>query len=93
MPEPDNPARDKPVVQPRLVRFLKNRPKLVGGGLREELWEEMEQALTERRTPDKVAERGTKKAIQEAAGVADPVARRRIADAMESANEGPLEKL
>lgn len=92
MAEPESPATE-PLVQPKLARFLKERRKLIGGDIREELWEQVENNIVERRRPDTAAERAVQKAFEEAAESVGPVARNRMMRRMERANEGFLKNL
>lgn len=92
-----NDSELEPLVQPRLIRLLKNRPRLVDFGVREELLEELEQQVILRRTPDNVAEsmisqiiRGT---TQRASEVTEPVFKNRTAEKMSKINETRLKNL
>lgn len=84
---------DQPVVKPRLIRFLKNREKFVGGDLRNEFWNEVDRRVTDRRKPDTAAERVLENLIQEVNEATFPVARRRMRDRLVNANEGTLNRL
>lgn len=87
----ETPAQ--PLVEPRLVRFLKDRPRLVDRGLREEFLEQLEYNIRERRKPDTMAERSVQeffKRFEEAGG---SVAKDRTKKALDKANKGPLNKL
>lgn len=90
---PDAEAETEPLVQPRFIRFLKNRRKLVGGGIREEFWEEVEKNVVERRKPDTAAERMVQNMMERVAESTAPVARNRIRERFTRANEGILENL
>lgn len=90
---PDTEAETQPLFQPRVIRFLKDRPKLVGGGLREDFWEEVENNVAERRKPDTAAERLVQNIMERVAESSAPVARKRIRDRFVNANEGLLENL
>lgn len=53
-----NDANDAPIIQPRIIRKLKNRRRLVDMGFREEFLEELDEVVCEFRRPENVAERG-----------------------------------
>lgn len=90
---PDPQAEEEPILQPRLIRFLKNRRKLVGGGIREEFWEEVERNVIERRRPDTAAERAVQNLMDWAAESTAPVARRRMRERLSQANESIFRNL
>ena len=93
MVESGQSGADQPVVKPRLIRFLKNRRKFIGGDVRNELWEEVDRRVTERRKPDTAAERVVQNAIQEVSEASFPVAKGRIRDRLANANENTLSRL
>lgn len=93
MAEPDESSELQPLMQPRLVRFLKNRPKLVDRGVREEFLEEVEERMMERRKPDTVAERTVRRMFNEVADAAAPPTRRRVRERLSRANETVLENM
>lgn len=86
-------GEEQPIVQPRLIRFLKNRRKLLGGGIRDEFWEEIERNVTERRKPDTAAERAVGNVVDRVQEASFPVAKRRVKDGLSRANEGALNRL
>jgi len=93
MAGPDEQASQEPLIQPILVRFLKNRRKLVGGNLREEILQEMERNMEHRRMPDTAAEKIVQGAIQRTEDVTGNVARKRAKSGIEKLNETFLEGL
>lgn len=93
MVESGKSGADQPVVKPRLIRFLKNRRKFIGGDLRNELWEEVDRRVTDRRKPDTAAERVVQNLLEEVNDATFPVARRRIRDRLANANENTLNRL
>lgn len=93
MAEPSGSPRDEPLVQPRLIRFLKERPRLIDRGAREEFWATVEENVVDRRKPDKAAERAVQKFFEEMGQNAGPVARNRVRDRLEDANESVLNRL
>lgn len=93
MPPDGAPPEDEPVVRPRLVRALKNRPKLVGGRVREEFLENVEEALTERRKPDTVADRVASEAMRPVQDAGSRVVKKEARDKLVKGNQGPLRRL
>lgn len=89
MAEPDESIRDQPLCQPRLVRFLRQRPRLVDFGLREQALANLEHNMCERRKPDKVAEHASKQ-LQEAG---EPVVRDTLREQLSQANERLFSRL
>lgn len=86
-------GEEEPILQPRLVRLLKNRPKLIGGSVREDILEEIEKNITERRKPDRASERVVGRILDEAREASMPVMKGRVKDRMNKANEGVLNRL
>lgn len=89
--ESENKA--KPLVEPRLVQFLKDRPRLVDRGLRKEFLEQLEQNIRVRRQPDSMAERTVQEMFRNLEEAGGGVVRDRTKNALEKANNGPLERL
>lgn len=93
MVEPEEQASQEPLMQPRLVRFLKNRRKLVGGKLREEILEEVERNMEQRRMPDTAAEKIVQNAMRRTEEVTGSVARKKAKSGINKINETVLEGL
>lgn len=93
MVETDSAGEKEPLLQPRLIRFLKNRPRLIDKGMRKEFLEELEQEVVERRKPDTIAEKMARSAMGRVNNATGKVARRKARDAVNRANNGPLQKL
>lgn len=89
----DDETPAQPLLEPRLVRFLKNRPRLVNRGFREEFLEHLEQNVRLRRTPDAMAERSVQEFIKRFEEAGGSVAKNRTKQALDKANKGPLNKL
>lgn len=89
MVEPDESPADQPVLQPRLVRFLRKRPKLVEFEMREEFLEHLEQNIRERRKPGTVAQR-LSRTVEDAS---EPVIRDTLRRRLEKANDSLLRRL
>lgn len=80
-------------MRPRIVRLLKNRPRLVDFGLRQEFLDELDQIATERRKPGRVAERTTENMLNRAAEAGRGPMRRRIERRVDEINGSILENL
>lgn len=83
----------QPLFEPRVVRFLKNRPRLVDRGLRQELFEELEYNIRERRKPDNMAESVVREGLKRFEEAGGRVAKNRTKQALDKANKGPLKRL
>lgn len=86
-------AAEQPLLQPRVIRFLKQRSKLVDLGFREEVLEQLEAQIVERRTPSRVAEKAADETMNRARESTTPVVRDRVRERMEQANESMLDGL
>ena len=93
MPPDGSQPENEPVVRPHIVRALRERPKLLGGRLRNEFLGNVEDVLAERRKPDAVASRAARQATEPAREAGERVIRREARDKLTSANEGPLRLL
>jgi len=89
----DGDGSAQPLVEPRLVQFLKDRPRLVDRGLRQEFLEQLEMNIRERRIPDSMAERGVQQVFRRFEEAGSGVAKEKTRKAMKKANEGPLRRL
>lgn len=89
----DNEVVGEPLVEPRLVRFLKDRPRVVDKGVRREFLEQLEENIRERRRPDTAAERAVQKMFRTFEDAGTGVAKDRTKKAMDRANKGPLKRL
>jgi len=90
---PHDGEGQNPLVQPRVVRALKNRPRLVDMGFREEMLDNMEAEIIQRRTTDTVAHRISSEVAESVSNAGKPVVRNRVRDRMDKANEGILNRL
>lgn len=93
MAEPVRSGEEEPILQPRLIRFLKNRKKWLGGSIRNDFWQEVERNVTNRRIPDTAAERFIDRIGDEIREASFPVAKDRVRNRMARANEGRLRRL
>lgn len=93
MAEPGISGEEQPVVQPRVIRLLRKRPKLVAENMRNDILEQVEQNITERRRPDTAAERVVQRVLDEARHAGEQVFSGRVRDRMVEANEGALRRL
>lgn len=93
MPENSGSSDVDPLLQPKIIERLRDRPKLVDAGLREEFWDELANTARERRKPDRIAEEGVRKAFNRSAEAAAPPVRNRVRGKLEKANESVLNNL
>lgn len=78
MPHVDDEGELRPVLQPMVIRALKERNRVIDFGLREEMLEEMEIIISQRRTADTLASRLSHTAMESARESAEPVVRDRL---------------
>lgn len=83
-------AELEPLIQPRLVRFLKNRPRAIDRGLRREFLEELETQMVIRRRPDTAAEKAVDAVFDRFREAGTSTAKRRARERLKKANKGPL---
>lgn len=93
MPHQDESGELKPIVQPRLIRALKNRTRLVNLGLREEVLDNLEETVKERRRTDTVASRLSHEMMQSLSDTGKPVLEKSAKKRLDRVNEGILERL
>lgn len=86
MVEPEDRDLQDPLIEPRVIRFLKDRPRLVDKGLRKELLEELENQVRDRRKPDTVAEKAVRTVFRNAEQVGEQVGQRRAKDRLRKVN-------
>lgn len=89
----DSGARDNPLIQPRFVRILKDRPRLIDFGLRKEVLEELDHQLCARRSPQEIANRISDRVTDEITNTTRPVMRRRAEKKIKELNKDTLRKL
>ena len=80
----------QPLVEPRVIQFLKDRPRLVDKGLREEFLEQLELNIRNRRVPDTMAERSVQQLFNRVEEAGGGVAKERLRKRMERANKTVL---
>lgn len=78
-----------PLVQPRVIRLLKNRRRVVDFGMRKEFWDELESVTENRRRPEEVSQRTVRSGFDRISTATSRVLRR----GMEQANESILKEL
>lgn len=83
MPHTDGDGELKPLVEPRVIRMLKERPRLVDKGFRKEILEELESAIVERRTTDTVSSRIAHELVDMTRDPATQVTKNRVQDTLE----------
>lgn len=93
MPHAGENEAQKPLLQPRAVRALRKRPRLVDMGVREEVLIELEKNIVERRTADTLAHRVSQNIAQNMAEAGEPVVRNRAKKALDRANESVFSSL
>lgn len=93
MVSPDEGDEVDPLIQPRAIRALKNRPRLISLGFREEVLEQMEETVKQRRHPDTVAEKAAQGLKERAEDATEPVVRGRLRNRVRQANERLLKNL
>lgn len=93
MPHADDEGELDPLVQPRVVRALKNRPRLVDMGFRKEVLEQMEDQIARRRTTDTLASRASHALVNALKDSAEPAVRSRVRDGLEVTNQTVARKL
>lgn len=86
-------SREDPLFQPKIIKRLQGRERVVDMGLREEMLQALEHELTERRRPDNVSDRATREVAERARNSTEPVIKNRLRKRMEDANEGILSRL
>jgi predicted ribonuclease toxin of YeeF-YezG toxin-antitoxin module len=90
MGSPDEVTDEAPLMEPRLVRLLKNRQRLIDMGMREEFLSELETIMTERRKPDRVAQKATDEVLTRAQEATREPVRRRLKDRVDDVNNSLL---
>lgn len=83
-----DPSTD-PIIQPRVIRRLKDRRRVVDFGFREEFLDELDNVLCEMRRPDRIAERSVKSIGQRTQRASARVVQR----AMEKGNQSVFRNL
>lgn len=86
-------AELQPIVRPHVVRFLKDRPRLVDKGVRQEFLEELEKQMVMRRRPDTAAERAVDAVFDRFRDAGRGVARERVRQRLSEANETVLQNI
>jgi hypothetical protein len=86
MVEPEDRELQDPLFEPRVIRFLKDRPRLVDKGVRKRLLEELENQVRERRKPDTVAEKAVRSVVRSVEQVGENVGRRRAKERLRQVN-------
>lgn len=89
----DGEGGEDPLIQPRVVRFLKGRRRLVDYGVREEILDSVEDSMSERRKPDTVAEEVTLSVLRRFEDAGEQVATSRARKRLRNANTSVLSKL
>lgn len=93
MPHTDGEEELEPLLQPRVIRMLKNRNKIISLGLREEILDEMEDTIARRRTTDTIAHRVSTTMADVLRDSSEPIVRDRMRNRLSEMNSGALERL
>lgn len=88
MVEPEDYSEVDPVLQPHLVRFLRERPKLIDVEMREKVLKGVEENIKDRRRPGYMAER----IAEAAADIGKPVLTDATRERLEKANGKVLKR-
>jgi len=88
-----NTGDPDPILKPRVLRKLRDRERLVDMGFREEALDQLQQAVCERRSVEKVSDRLSSSTIRSLVDVTQPVARNKARDALDTANRTVLRRL
>lgn len=88
----DGDGPEQPLFEPRVVEFLKDRPRLVDKGLREEFLDQLARNMRERRKPDTMAENVARDMMRRLEDAGGGVVKQRTRNALQRANEGPMER-
>lgn len=81
----------EPLVRPRLVELLKERPRLVDDRFRKRFLENLESNMRQRRTPEVMADRLSEETLRSVVDVTQPVVRDGARDRLEQFNETIME--
>lgn len=93
MGSPDEAAEQSPLMEPRVVRLLKERTRIVDFGMRREVLEEMEVIIQERRKPNRVAKRATDNILSRAQEATRRPLSDRVEKRVDEINESILDGL
>lgn len=83
----------QPIIEPHMVKKLRNRTRLVDFGLRRQFLEELEEVMRRRRSPDELASRASREATNAAKEPAEAVVRDRIKEKLNNMNDNKLSEI
>lgn len=86
-------SADDPIIHPRVIKRLKERPRLINDGLREQFLQEMENVVTEKRKPQNVAESAVLRGFERFQEAGGGVAKKAVQTSLERGNESIFEQL
>lgn len=89
----DSGMGEDPLIQPRLVRMLKDRPRLIDFGVRQEILDELDVRICRRRSPDEVANRLSEQVSNEVQNATRPVMKNRVKNQVDKLNKNQLRRL
>lgn len=84
---------DQPLLQPRIIRLLKDRPRLISFGLREDVLDELDAKMCQRRSPQSLADKLSDVLVNEASDSMRPAIRRRAEQRVSKMNETVFQNL
>lgn len=84
---------ENPLIRPRLVRLLKERPRLINLGFREEVLDEIDHKMCQRRSPQHVAEKVSDILINETGDSVRPALRKRAEQRISKMNNSVIDNL
>lgn len=86
---PDSLSQE-PILRPMVVRALRERPKLVDVDARDRVLEQLEMQISQRRTPDNIADALSRNTLERAADLGQPMVRDAAKNRLEKANDNIL---
>lgn len=93
MAQSDDTAELEPLLQPRLIRFMRDRPRLIDRGIRKEALDDLETIVAERRTTDSVANTVGRQVSSTLQDVTGRLARTETKKQLDKANQKQLKRL
>jgi hypothetical protein len=84
---------EDPLIEPKVIKRLKDRSRVVDFGMREEFLNELEFVTRERRKPDHIAEEAVKRGFQRAEEAGAGVAKERTKSLLKRGNKTVFDKL
>ena len=92
MPTHDDP-RNEPLVEPRVIKRLKDRPRIVDWGVRKQFLEQLEKVAIERRKPGNVARGAVRTGFDRFQEAGEDVAKETTEEVLEKGNNSIFKRL